>query len=67
MEGCGPEQIAYGAGGPPHVENVDTSELLPAAFADMEILHPAEHVALVAEGNRHHGRSALIDPVAHKL
>lgn len=67
MEGYRPEQIAYGTGGPPHVENMHTSEPLGAAFADMEILYLADQGSLVAGGSGHHGRSALIDLVARKL
>lgn len=48
MEGYRPEQIAYGTGGPPHVENMHTSEPLGAAFADMEILYLADQGSLVA-------------------
>lgn len=66
IEGYRPEQIAYGTGGPPIVENLYTADMLRAAFADMEILHLAEYDAEIHEGSRHHGLSALIDLVARK-
>jgi cyclopropane fatty-acyl-phospholipid synthase-like methyltransferase len=66
IEGYRPEQIAYGTGGPPRVENLYTAEMLRAAFADMEILHLAEYDAEIREGSRHSGLSALIDLVARK-
>lgn len=66
IEGYRPEQIAYGTGGPPQVENLYTAELLRAAFADMDILELAEHDSEIHEGSRHHGMSALIDLVARK-
>jgi SAM-dependent methyltransferase len=66
IEGYRPEQLAYGTGGPPQVENLYTAELLRAAFADLEILELAEYDAEIHEGSRHHGMSALIDLVARK-
>jgi hypothetical protein len=41
--------------------------LLREAFADMEILHLAEHDSAINEGSGHHGMSALIDMVARKI
>ena len=38
IQGYRPEQLAYGTGGPPFIENLYTAELLRGAFADMEIL-----------------------------
>lgn len=66
IEGYRPEQLAYGTGGPPQIENLYTAELLRAAFADMEILELDEYDAEIREGSRHHGMSALIDLVAKK-
>jgi SAM-dependent methyltransferase len=66
IEGYRPEQLAYGTGGPPQIENLYTAEMLRAAFARLEILELAEYDADIHEGSRHHGMSALIDFVARK-
>ena len=68
IQGYRPEQVAYGTGGPPFVENMYTAELLRAAFAEFEILHLAEYDRAQPEGMRHRGGlCALIDMVARKL
>lgn len=67
IQGYRPEQIAYGTGGPPFVENLYTAELLRAAFAEMEILHLAEYDREQPEGMRSRGLCALIDLVARKV
>jgi len=66
LQGYTPKQIEYKTGGPSAVENMYTEALLRAAFADMEILHLAEHEEFIAEGTKHYGMSALIDLVAVK-
>lgn len=66
LEGYRPEQIAYGTGGPPHVENLYTTQMLRDAFAGFEILFLTEYDAEVQEGSAHSGMSALIDLVARK-
>lgn len=66
IEGYRPEQLAFGTGGPPQIENLYTAEMLRAAFARMEILELAEYDAVLSEGMRHKGMSALIDLVARK-
>lgn len=66
LQGYRPEQLKYGTGGPSQVENLYTREILETAFADMEILHLAEHDSDIDEGDRHKGMSALIDLVARK-
>lgn len=66
LQGYTPKQLEYKTGGPPCAENMYTPELLRAAFADMEIVHLAEHEAFIAEGSKHYGMSALIDLVARK-
>jgi SAM-dependent methyltransferase len=66
IQGYRPEQLAYGTGGPPFVENLYTEALLRDAFADMEILHLAAYDAEQPEGMRHRGLCALIDLVAKK-
>jgi len=68
IQGYRPEQIAYGTGGPPFVENLYTAEMLRAAFAELEILHLAEYDREQPEGMQHSGGlCALIDMVARKL
>jgi SAM-dependent methyltransferase len=64
LQGYRPEQLAYGTGGPPFVENLYTRAMLEEAFEDLEILHLHEHDSVVAEGRGHAGMSALIDLVA---
>jgi cyclopropane fatty-acyl-phospholipid synthase-like methyltransferase len=66
LEGYRPEQLGYGTGGPPTIENLYTATMLRAAFAGFEILHLAEYDADVQEGAGHSGMSALIDLVARK-
>lgn len=66
LQGYTPKQIEYKTGGPSAVENLYTADLLRATFADMEILHLAEHEEFIAEGTKHYGMSALIDMVAKK-
>jgi cyclopropane fatty-acyl-phospholipid synthase-like methyltransferase len=66
LEGYRPQQIAYGTGGPPHVENLYTAQMLRDAFAGFEIICLSEYDAEVQEGSAHSGMSALIDLVARK-
>jgi cyclopropane fatty-acyl-phospholipid synthase-like methyltransferase len=67
LQGYTPRQLEYRTGGPSQVENLYTEALLREAFADMEMLHLAEHESFISEGTGHHGMSALIDLVARKL
>jgi cyclopropane fatty-acyl-phospholipid synthase-like methyltransferase len=66
LQGYRPEQLQYGTGGPPHAENMYTAAMLREVFADMTILHLAEHDDVVQEGKGHAGMSALVDMVARK-
>lgn len=66
LEGYRPEQLAYGTGGPPDVENLYTAPMLREAFAGFEILELSEHDSELREGAAHSGMSALIDLVARK-
>lgn len=66
MEGYRPEQVAYGTGGPPVVENMYNEALLRAAFGGFEILKLQSYDADLREGAGHGGVSALIDLVARK-
>jgi SAM-dependent methyltransferase len=67
IQGYRPEQLAYGSGGPPLVENLYTEALLREEFAATEILHLAAYDAVQPEGMRARGSMcALIDLVARK-
>jgi len=66
IQGYRPEQLAYGTGGPPFVENLYTEAMLREAFADFEILHLAAYDAEQPEGMQRRGMAALIDLVARK-
>jgi SAM-dependent methyltransferase len=66
LEGYGVGQIGYGTGGPPHVENLYTREMLEDAFRDFDILLLEEREDWLEEGVKHVGRSALVDLVARK-
>lgn len=66
MQGYRPEQIAYGTGGPPQVDNLYTETLLREAFASLDIVHLESHDSDISEGDGHAGRSALIDLVARR-
>ena len=66
MQGYTPKQVEYRTGGPPQAEHMYTEGLLRAAFAELEIVHLREHEDVLSEGNKHVGRSALIDLVARK-
>lgn len=66
LQGYRPEQLRYGTGGPPHAENMYTAAMLSTAFRDFDILHLEEHDSVIAEGQGHHGMSALVDLVARK-
>ena len=64
LEGYTPKQLEYRTGGPSQVENLYTEPMLREAFRDMEIVELREYEADLEEGERHAGRSALIDLVA---
>jgi SAM-dependent methyltransferase len=66
LQGYRPEQLQYGTGGPPQAENMYTAAMLRDIFADMTILHLAEHDDVILEGSGHAGMSALVDMVARK-
>jgi SAM-dependent methyltransferase len=66
LEGYTPKQLEYRTGGPPHIENLYTPELLKEAFSGLEIAELKGYEAVLSEGTQHAGRSALIDLVARK-
>jgi len=66
LEGYGPKQLEYKTGGPPHLENLYTRELLEKAFADFSSIEVREYDAEINEGSGHGGMSALVDLVGRK-
>ena len=66
IEGYRPEQLAYKTGGPPQLENLYTRPMLEKAFAGFEIVELRAYDALLNEGARHKGMSAVIDLIARK-
>ena len=66
LEGYGPKQLEYKTGGPSTLENLYTRALLEKDFADFASIEVREYDALVHEGDRHAGVSALVDLVGRK-
>lgn len=66
LQGYTPRQLDYRTGGPSQIENLYTESMLREGFADMQILHLAEHDDVIHEGVGHNGMSSLIDMVACK-
>jgi len=66
LEGYRPEQLQYGTGGPPYVENLYTEAMLRESFSDFEILDLVAYDAVIEEGSAHKCMSALIDLIARK-
>jgi len=66
LHGYTPAQLRYNTGGPRALENLYTADLLADRFKGFEILHLEEYEAELSEGDRHVGRSALVDLVARR-
>ncbi|MAO03327.1 MAG: SAM-dependent methyltransferase [Citromicrobium sp.] len=66
LEGYREEQLAYGTGGPPNIENLYTEDGLRRAFSTWEIELLDAYDAEIEEGIGHSGKSALIDLIARK-
>ncbi|MBH1943503.1 class I SAM-dependent methyltransferase [Erythrobacter sp. YJ-T3-07] len=66
LEGYREEQLAYGTGGPPNIENLYTEDGLRRAFSTWEIELLDAYDAEIEEGTGHSGKSALIDLIARK-
>jgi SAM-dependent methyltransferase len=66
LEGYGPKQIEYKTGGPSDLSRLYTRELLEKAFADFAALNVRAYDAVIEEGARHSGMSALVDLVGRK-
>ena len=66
LQGYTPRQLEDKTGGPGLLEHLYTEDMLNAAFADLRILDMRSYDALLNEGSRHSGMSALIGMVAQK-
>lgn len=66
LQGYRPEQLKYGTGGPPEVENLYTEAMIREALKDMDILELRCYDEPVDEGKGHAGMSALMGVVARK-
>jgi len=66
LQGYTPRQLEYRTGGPPQASHLYTEPLLREAFNELDIEHLREYDTDLAEGNGHHGRSALIGLVARR-
>lgn len=66
LQGYTPKQLEYRTGGPDKLDHLYTANLLRELLPQAQWLELTEHEAVLAEGNGHHGRSALIDAVARK-
>ena len=66
LHGYREEQITYGTGGPPTVENLYTVRALLDTFSDWDIQHLDSYDAEIFEGSGHSGMSALVDLIARK-
>lgn len=66
LEGYRKEQLAYGTGGPPNVENLYSEDGLRGTFSSWEIELLTSYDAEIEEGSGHSGPSALIDLIARK-
>ena len=66
LEGYREEQLVYGTGGPPNIENLYTEDGLRCAFSAWEIELLEAYDAEIDEGRGHSGKSALIDLIARK-
>lgn len=66
IEGYGLKQLEYKTGGPGVPDQLYTKPMLQEAFGDFASLEIAEYDAMLSEGDRHVGMSALVDLVGRK-
>ena len=66
LEGYREEQLAFGTGGPPNIDNLYTEDGLRRAFSKWEIESLDSYDVEIEEGSGHSGKSALIDLIARK-
>lgn len=64
LHGYTPKQLDYRTGGPSNLSHLYTPDLLRESFAALEVQVLEEYEAELAEGEGHHGRSAVIGMVA---
>ena len=61
LEGYGLKQLEYKTGGPSELSRLYTRALLEEAFGDFASIEVREYDAVIEEGARHSGMSALVD------
>jgi len=66
IEGYGLGQLTYKTGGPGVPDQLYTRPMLQDAFSDFAMLEIEEYDAMLSEGDRHVGMSALVDLVGRK-
>ena len=66
IHGYTPRQLGYATGGPKHLQNLYTEDLLRAAFGDYTLLRLAIEERELQEGAGHSGMSATIGMVSRK-
>ena len=66
LQGYGLKQLDYKTGGPSDPARLYTRVILQQAFGDFASLEIREYDAVIEEGERHAGMSALIDLVGRK-
>ena len=66
LQGYTPKQLEFGTGGPGVLENLYTEELLRTGFAGLQVVELDAYEAILHEGARHVGPSALIGMVARR-
>lgn len=66
LQGYTPRQLEYRTGGPGRLDHLYTADQLRADLGSLEIEQLIEYEADLAEGDGHHGRSALVGVIARK-
>lgn len=66
LQGYTPKQLEYKTGGPGVLENLYTEELLRKEFGSLQIVELEVYEAILNEGARHAGTSALVGMVARR-
>ena len=66
IQGYGKDQLKYNTGGPGKLDHLYDEALLRQAFVGYEVLVSQTYEAVLEEGSRHKGTSALVGFVARK-
>jgi len=66
LHGYRTEQIQFGTGGPPHMDNLYTESSLRRELSSLEKLQIRSYDAEIYEGSGHAGMSALVDVVGYR-